>query len=384
MDMLRGVKLYPTVAQAWVADIGVARSTQLDYLKTMRRFQGRMDAAAGDVRYGEITPAMVRDFVETGDDGYPRSDRSRAKALGNLHSLFGWASDPELGYDRIGDPTARLFANKCSRRSPADVHQRVWMTAPQVRALIATTRGDGTNPLDARDVMMIALYLYTGLRVSELIRIRWRQVNFAAGEYGELVQVLRKGGKVTNVPLNEAARRELFAWRARVIEAVGPDIADLGIVPKTVSVVAGRSGLGITPCRNGFVTTPGQRKGDERRAACPVCHKVVRINLSGRLWEHGRRPEGDVTPRELRILWKQRVTAAVSVRARIALRAEAAGITHLRPHDLRRSFAGLLEANGASLSEIQAALGHEHSITTERYLKQRQKLASATASLDFG
>lgn len=384
MDMLRSVKLYPTVAQAWVADIGVSPATARDYLKTMRRFQGRIDAAHGDVRYAEITPEMVRDYVTTGDDGGPRSDRTRAKVLGNLHSLFAWAADPDLGFERVGNPAARLYADKCSRRSPRDVNRRVWLSVDQARTLIATTRGDGTDPLDQRDATMIALYLYTGLRVSELIRIRWAQVDFSAGKHGELVQVLRKGGKIVNVPLSAAARRELFAWRARVVEAVGGDVAELGIIPQTVSVFAGRSGLAVEPCRNDFAAAPGRRKGEERRAACPVCGKTVRILLSGRLWEHGRRPAGDETPRELRIIWRQRVTAAVSVRARIMLRAQAAGITHLRPHDLRRSFAGMLEDNGAPLREIQEALGHAHSITTERYLKQRPKLAAAAEALDFG
>ncbi len=41
----------------------------------------------------------------------------------------------------------------------------------------------------------------------------------------------------------------------------------------------------------------------------------------------------------------------------------------LAPHDLRRTFAALADAGGASLRKIQAALGHASVATTERYLQ---------------
>lgn len=335
--MLRGAKLHPTVARAWVTDIGLSPATRSDYDKTLRRFQGRLDARhGGDVRFAEITPAMVRDYVEVGDAGRPRADRTRAHLLGIVHQVFAWALDPEVPFDVAANPAARLRAQgRRNRRAPRDVNRRVWLSAAQARALVATTRGDGTDALDQRDATMIVLYLSTGLRLSELIRIRWGQVDFSTGEHGALVGVARKGGKVTDVPLTPAARRELFAWRARFVEAVGADIDGLGIIPQTKSLIIGS----------------------------PL-----------------ERPQR----RRLDIMWKRRVTAGVSVRNRIEIRAKAAGIDHLRPHDLRRSFASLLEDNGADMRDIQQALGHAHLMTTERYLKQRTRLPAAAAALDFG
>lgn len=381
-DNLRGAKLHPTIGAAWVADIGVSRQTGRDYLAHLGRFQRRLDGRRGDVRAVEVTAEDVRDYVELGDDGAARADRTRAHILGILYGVFAWASDPDLEYRIVGNPAARLRSQRTARRNPRDRNRRVWLAEAQARALVATTRGDGSDPLDQRDATMIVLYLYTGLRLSELIRVRWAQVDFAAAPHGALVQVARKGGKVVDVPLNEAARRELFAWRARFVEAVGPDIAGLGIIPQTRSTPAG--GLtAVVPCANSFRAAPGKRKAADRRAACPKCGKVVRIKADGRLWEHGTRPGTD-RGRELSIVWRQRVTAGVTVRDRIAKRAAAAGIAHLRPHDLRRSYAGILEDRGAPLQEIQEALGHAHSITTERYLKQRTRLAPAAAELDFG
>lgn len=329
--MLRGPKLYPTIAHRWVDDVGIKGVTRDDYLNVLRRLQNRV----GDKRFAEITPDDVRDYVEVGYHGTPRADRTRAHLLGVVWQVFDWAMDPDIDVELTANPAARLRAlARKSRRAPRDVNRKTWLSAERARALIATTRGDGTSAIDVRDAMMIALYLYTGLRLSELIRVRWRDVDFSSGAHG-VVNVVRKGGKPAQVPLNPAARRMLFEWRGRFVEAVGDDIGDLRIIPQTRSLIVGS----------------------------PL-----------------ERPQR----RELVIVWNRGVTAGVSVRDRITRRARAAGIDHLRPHDLRRSFAGMLEDAGTDMRDIQAALGHQQLATTERYLKQRTKLPAAAEALDFG
>lgn len=380
--MLRGPRLYPTVAVMWAEGIGFRDPTRTDYLNTLRRFQDRLPR---DTRFNEITAEHVRDYVETRDDGGPRADRSRSHLLGIVWQVFAWATDPDVPLEVAANPAARLRSlARRERHAPRDVNRKTWLTAEQARMLVATTRGDGTDPMAVRDSVIIATYLYTGLRLSELIRVRWADVDFASGEHG-VIHVVRKGGKPAQVPLNPAARRLLFEWRARFVEAVGDDIGTLGIIPQAVSTFAGAPTAALDVCVNSYQGAPGRRRGDERRVTCPNCGKSLRVNLAGRLWPHGtRRQEPDTQRRELTVLWNRRLTAGVSVRAIIAVRAEAAGIGHLRPHDLRRSFAGMLEDGGADLREIQSALGHAQLATTERYLRQRTRLAPAVASLDFG
>ena len=46
---------------------------------------------------------------------------------------------------------------------------------------------------------------------------------------------------------------------------------------------------------------------------------------------------------------------------------EAAGLPHLRLHDLRHQFASFLVNDGRTLYEVQAILGHSSSKVTERY-----------------
>jgi integrase len=46
---------------------------------------------------------------------------------------------------------------------------------------------------------------------------------------------------------------------------------------------------------------------------------------------------------------------------------KAAGLSHLRLHDLRHSFASLLVNSGRTLYEVQQILGHSDAKVTERY-----------------
>jgi integrase len=54
-----------------------------------------------------------------------------------------------------------------------------------------------------------------------------------------------------------------------------------------------------------------------------------------------------------------------------------AGLPHLAPHDLRRTFAKLAHKGSAALEQIQLSLGHASIQTTERYLGVKQDLSDA-------
>jgi len=57
----------------------------------------------------------------------------------------------------------------------------------------------------------------------------------------------------------------------------------------------------------------------------------------------------------------------------------------LRPHDLRRTFAGILESDGVPVTDIQRAMRHSSVGTTSKYLESNPRRAvEATAGLELG
>jgi integrase len=50
-----------------------------------------------------------------------------------------------------------------------------------------------------------------------------------------------------------------------------------------------------------------------------------------------------------------------------------AGLGKLEPHDLRRTFAGILEDRGTPIEDISKALRHSNITTTQKYLEQNPR-----------
>ena len=91
------------------------------------------------------------------------------------------------------DPTATVDTPKVGQRLP---HV---LSPEECQRLLQAP--DLSKPLELRDAAMIALMYATGLRVSELVRLRIGDVNFEEG----FVRVVGKGGKERIVPVAPAA-----------------------------------------------------------------------------------------------------------------------------------------------------------------------------------
>lgn len=121
-----------------------------------------------------------------------------------------------------------------------------------------------------------------------------------------VLSLRRKGGKLSNLPVPEQLREELLQWRAQ----------------------APADAVAVFP-RLRWAWKDGERQ------MVTIWHKPL---------------GGDGIRDRLR---------EVSQRAEI----------EFRPHDLRRSFAGKLDAMGYQIQVIQKLMDHESSATTDRYLK---------------
>ena len=99
------------------------------------------------------------------------------------------------------DPSAGLRAPKAPRKLPQ-------VLDPDEMTQLVEIEGDGA--LDVRDRAMLELFYSSGLRLSELCGLRWRDLDLADG----VARVRGKGDKVRVVPVGSHARNALEALRA--------------------------------------------------------------------------------------------------------------------------------------------------------------------------
>lgn len=139
---------------------------------------------------------QLRQFV-AGEHRRGLSPKSLQRRLSACRSFYAWL----LKHGRIAaSPAAGLRAPKAPRKLPQvlDVDEAVQLVELPTDA-----------PLGLRDRALLELLYSSGLRVSELCALRWRDLDLADG----LVTVLGKGGKQRSVPVGTHARRALDDWR---------------------------------------------------------------------------------------------------------------------------------------------------------------------------
>ena len=118
--------------------------------------------------------------------------RSRARALSAVKMFHRFLMVE--GYSE-SDPTSIIDAPKIVAKLPSV------LTGREVEMLLAAP--DGRDIADLRDRAMLELLYATGLRVSELVSLKLRDVNLAAG----YLLTMGKGNKERLVPIGETARK---------------------------------------------------------------------------------------------------------------------------------------------------------------------------------
>ena len=206
--------------EAYLAHLSVERQGSAHTLDAYRR-----DLAALQVwSQGQGRDLMaldgndIRAFVAS-EHRRGLSPKSLQRRLSACRSLYRWL----LKQGRIAaSPAEAVRAPKAPRKLPQvlDVDEAVQLVE------VATDA-----PLGLRDRALLELFYSSGLRLSEVCALKWRDLDFAQG----LVSVLGKGSKQRIVPVGSHARAALQAWRD---EVHGTD--DTPVFP-------GRGGRPITP-----------------------------------------------------------------------------------------------------------------------------------------
>ncbi|GAA5069414.1 tyrosine recombinase XerC [Lysobacter panacisoli] len=212
-----------------VRDVNVAAF--LAHLKVERRMSAHtLDAYQRDlvalegwaqVQGGEVASLHVeqlRGFVAA-EHRRGLSPKSLQRRLSACRSFYGWL----VKQGRIAaSPAASIRSPKAPRKLPQV------LDPDEAKALVEVPTD---APLGLRDRALLELFYSSGLRLSELCALRWRDIDLADA----LVSVLGKGSKQRSVPVGSHARAALAEWRASTGAA-----SDAPVFP-------GRGGTPITP-----------------------------------------------------------------------------------------------------------------------------------------
>jgi integrase len=235
----------------------------------------------GEHSLSDVRTVAVEDWLRT----LPLANGSRAKIRNLMSALFNHA----MRYEWTDRNPIRLVRQSAKRERTPDV-----LTAEELKALLAKLHGPY--------YVMVFLAAVTGLRVSELLALKWEDVDFAAGE--------------------------ILLTRAIVCQHVGP--LKTAASQKPVPMDAGLSALLL-----------------DWRGRCPYNQSTDYV--FGSVEKRGDQP-----------LWP---SSAMSKHIRPA--AKQAGIAkHVRWHVFRHSFATLLKGNGEDVKTVQESLRHADSKMT--------------------
>jgi len=265
----------------------------------------------GDLAPAELRDADILDWARGRDRTFANNSIRRRLAL--ARTFLRWCDRRGVG---PGLDLEEEFA--VMRRSyPAtygkvqDAHPARWLSADEAARLVATC-SDGTCQGE-RDELAIRLGLL-GLRVAELCSLTWANVLA-----DRTLAWTGKGRKPRRVRIGLGLAARLEAWHDAYEAGLGRPVA--GSDPVICAI----------------------RTANQHTAARQVA-------------------------------WSATITH-YAYRRLLARRADAAGLGHVAPHDLRRTAANLLNtarsADGGHLfdvGDIQKVLGHAQIGTTQRYL----------------
>jgi integrase/recombinase XerD len=239
---------------------GLARNTLDAYGRDLAKFSAFL--ISRDVRqWRQVDGLAVRSFVSS-LRAAGLAPRSIARHLVTVRRLLHFLRTENLIEEHA---LPEIFLSPAPRKLPQI------LSADDIRRLLAQPKA--TEPLGARDQAMLEILYAAGLRVTELVRLEIRQINFD----GNYLTIKGKGSKVRAVPFGKWARDGLLAYlkqaRAKLLKGKSSPF-----------VFTNRSGAPLT--RQGFwkvIRRYALRAGIEKR----VTPHTLRHSFATHLLEGG-------------------------------------------------------------------------------------------------
>ena len=175
-----------------VAEKGLSPNTREAYSADLARYLNQIEKA-GRKSPDEILPSDVAEFLaKERERGI--SPRSRARLLSSIRMFHRFLLIERLA---TSNPASIIEAPRTLKKLPT------FLSQSEVEALLNFPKTG--RPEDLRDQAMIELLYSTGLRVSELVNLKKREINLDAG----YLMTIGKGNKERLVPVGEAACRRV-------------------------------------------------------------------------------------------------------------------------------------------------------------------------------
>lgn len=168
---------------------GLSANTQSAYSRDLARYLDYLEKS-GRQKPSDIVPADIAAFLVSLQK-LKIGPRSRARCLSAIRMFHKF-----LMIENYADsnPATIIEAPRTLHKLPKFLDSR------EVDALFAACKGDRGE--DLRDLAMLELLYATGLRVSELVNLKLREVNLESG----YLMTVGKGNKERLVPIGESAR----------------------------------------------------------------------------------------------------------------------------------------------------------------------------------
>jgi integrase/recombinase XerD len=258
---------------SWLAvERGLAANSLSAYRRDLRRYaeylrnQGLSDAALVD----ESTVSAYVDYLKEArdDEGRPRyAPSSIARALVAVRSFHRFCL--EEGFVDA-DPSEEVGAPRVPQGIPKALSES------EVDALLGAVVGD--DPRALRDRAILETLYATGVRISELVGLDRRDLDFDAA----LLRVLGKGDKERVVPIGRSARAALDDYLVRGRPQLERPVTRQRVAGDPVLLNARGGRLTRQGCWK-IVTTAGDRVGLSGR----LSPHVLRHSCATHMLDHG-------------------------------------------------------------------------------------------------
>jgi len=185
---------------------GLSANTQEAYSRDLARYLDYLEQQGRTAPAGVSSADIAQFLGRLKDQGIgPRSRARCLSAIRMFHKFLMIESYAEV------NPASIIEAPRTMHKLPE------FLSAREVDALLAACAG--TTGENIRDLAMLELLYATGLRVSELVGLKVREVNLDSG----YLMTLGKGNKERLVPIGESACQRVTAYLEGVRCRLDPD-----------------------------------------------------------------------------------------------------------------------------------------------------------------